>query len=87
MTFKEIAEETRLRENEVELLVMKALAQGLVRGAIDQVAGIVHMTWVQPRVLDRNQIANMVQRLDLWCKDVNSMEHLLETRAHDILTL
>lgn len=87
LTFTEISEETRLPLGEVELLVMKALAQGLVRGAIDQVAGTVHMTWVQPRVLDRSQISGMVQRLDGWIKDVSSMEHLLETRASEILTL
>ncbi|XP_076277572.1 regulatory particle non-ATPase 9 [Lasioglossum baleicum] len=87
LTFAEISQETRLPLGEVELLVMKALAQGLVRGAIDQVAGTVNMTWVQPRVLDRSQIVGMVQRLDGWCKDVNSMEHLLESRASDILTL
>lgn len=87
MTFGEISQETRLPLGEVELLVMKALAQGLVRGAIDQVAGTVNMTWVQPRVLDRNQITGMVQRLDGWCKDVNSMESLLESRASEILTL
>ncbi|KZC10356.1 PREDICTED: 26S proteasome non-ATPase regulatory subunit 13 [Dufourea novaeangliae] len=87
LTFTEISQETRLPLGEVELLVMKALAQGLVRGAIDQVAGTVNMTWVQPRVLDRSQIAGMVQRLDGWCKDVSSMERLLESRASDILTL
>ncbi|KYN44726.1 26S proteasome non-ATPase regulatory subunit 13 [Trachymyrmex septentrionalis] len=87
LTFTEISQETRLPLGEVELLVMKALAQGLVRGAIDQVAGTVNMTWVQPRVLDRSQIAGMVQRLDVWCKDVSSMEKLLESRASEILTL
>ncbi|XP_020279106.1 26S proteasome non-ATPase regulatory subunit 13 [Pseudomyrmex gracilis] len=87
LTFAEISQETRLPLGEVELLVMKALAQGLVRGAIDQVAGTVNMTWVQPRVLDRSQIAGMVQRLDGWCKDVSSMEKLLESRASEILTL
>ncbi|KDR15267.1 26S proteasome non-ATPase regulatory subunit 13 [Zootermopsis nevadensis] len=87
LTFEEISQETRLPVNEVELLVMKALAQGLVRGAIDQVASNVHMTWVQPRVLDKQQISSMVQRLDCWCKDVNSMELLLETKAHEFLTL
>ncbi|XP_074109913.1 regulatory particle non-ATPase 9 [Cotesia typhae] len=87
LTFAEISQETRLPINEVELLVMKALAQGLVRGAIDQVAGTVNMTWVQPRVLDRTQIGSMVQQLDRWCKDVNTMENLLESRATEILTL
>lgn len=56
LTFKEISAETRLPEVEVELLVMKALAQGLVRGAIDQVAGTVTLSWVQPRVLDTSQV-------------------------------
>lgn len=37
LTFEEISRETRLPLNEIEILVMKALAQGLVRGAIDQV--------------------------------------------------
>lgn len=36
-TFEEIAEKTRLSEDDVEPLVMKALAQKLVKGAIDQV--------------------------------------------------
>jgi 26S proteasome regulatory subunit N9 len=37
LTFNEIAKETKLPLNEVEVLVMKALSQGLVKGAIDQV--------------------------------------------------
>ena len=56
LTFAEIAAETRLPESEVELLVMKALSLGLVKGSIDQVQENVHMTWVQPRVLDRQQV-------------------------------
>lgn len=38
LTFAEIAKETKLPVNEIELLVMKALSQGLVKGAIDQVS-------------------------------------------------
>ncbi|XP_063231619.1 26S proteasome non-ATPase regulatory subunit 13 [Bacillus rossius redtenbacheri] len=87
LTFEEIANEARLPMNEVELLVMKGLAQGLVKGAIDQVNGWVHITWVQPRVLDKQQISSMVQRLETWCKDVNGMSGLLESKAQDILTL
>lgn len=37
LTFEEIAKETKLPLNEIELLVMKALSQKLVKGAIDQV--------------------------------------------------
>lgn len=41
---------------QVELLVMKALSVGLVKGSIDEVDKRVHMTWVQPRVLDLQQV-------------------------------
>ena len=51
-----------------------------------QVEQKVSMSWVQPRVLDRNQINIMHNRLGQWCKDVRSMEFLLENQAKDILT-
>ncbi|KAG8189314.1 hypothetical protein JTE90_019071 [Oedothorax gibbosus] len=86
LTFTEIANETKLPTNEVELLVMKALSLGLVKGSIDQVDKTVNMSWVQPRVLSVEQIGNMKQRLDHWCKEVQSMEMLLENKAYDILT-
>lgn len=65
---------------------MKALSVGLVRGSIDEVDKRVHMTWVQPRVLDLQQIKGMKDRLELWCTDVKSMELLVEHQAQDILT-
>lgn len=37
LTFAEIAREARVPIDEVELLVMKALAEKLIRGHIDQV--------------------------------------------------
>jgi 26S proteasome regulatory subunit N9 len=86
ISFEEIAKETRLPLKEVELLIMKALAQGLVRGAIDQVSGVVNMTWVQPRVLNQSQVAAMAQTLDTWMASISSMEQLIESRASEILT-
>ena len=35
---------------------MKALSLGLVKGHIDEVEQRIHMTWVQPRVLDLEQV-------------------------------
>lgn len=86
ITFGDIAQETQLPLKEVELLVMKALAQDLVRGEIDQVAGVVNMSWVLPRVLNRQQIGGMATTLDNWMASVTSMEKLMETRAAEILT-
>lgn len=86
IAFEEIAAETKLPMGDIELLIMTALAQGLVRGAIDQVAGVVNMTWVQPRVLNRQQVASMADTLDAWMASITSMENLIESKAHEILT-
>ena len=41
---------------DVESLVMRALSLDLVKGMIDEVDEKVHMTWVQPRVLNTEQV-------------------------------
>ncbi|XP_028841939.1 26S proteasome non-ATPase regulatory subunit 13 [Denticeps clupeoides] len=86
LTFHEIAQSAKIPVNEVELLVMKALSVGLIKGNIDEVDQKVQMTWVQPRVLDLQQIKGMKDRLDLWCGDVKNMAILVEQQAQDILT-
>ncbi|CAK6979262.1 S proteasome non-ATPase regulatory subunit 13 [Scomber scombrus] len=86
LTFTEIGKSAKLPVNEVELLVMKALSVGLIKGNIDEVDQKVQMTWVQPRVLDLQQIKGMKDRLDSWCGDVKNMAMLVEQQAHDILT-
>ncbi|XP_054164232.1 26S proteasome non-ATPase regulatory subunit 13-like [Oppia nitens] len=83
--FDEIAKQTRIPINEIELLVMKALSLGLVRGSIDEVEKTVHLSWVQPRVLDKKQIENMKKKLDIWFKDIDNIEKLLEKRAQEII--
>ena len=40
----------------MELLVIRALSLNLVKGVIDEVDEKVHMTWVQPRVLNNEQV-------------------------------
>eukprot|EP00099_Drosophila_melanogaster_P023411 NP_651177.1 regulatory particle non-ATPase 9, isoform A [Drosophila melanogaster] len=86
ISFTDIAQETKLPAKEVELLIMKALALDLVRGEIDQVAGVVNMSWVQPRVLNRSQIVGMASTLDTWMGAITNMEKLMENRAAEILT-
>lgn len=86
ISFSEISEATSLPTNQVELLVMKALSQGLVKGKIDQVDSVVHLTWVQPRVLNKDQLKVMMTKIDSWCSAVSQMEFLIENKAGDILT-
>ena len=64
--FSQIAGATQLPEQEVEYLVMKALALGLVRGDIDEVLQRARIHWVQPRVLGKDEIGELRDRLAGW---------------------
>jgi len=86
LTFQDIASEAKIPLDEVEMLVMKALSLNLVKGSIDEVDRCVHMTWVQPRVLDKTQIGVMKEKMKIWSSMVLDMERLVEIKAHDILT-
>lgn len=87
LTFIEIAEHTGLTKDRVELLVMRALSRGLIKGQIDQVEECVHVSWVQPRVLDRSQLGSLANKLDKWCDSIQMMEKIIESNAGDILTM
>jgi 26S proteasome regulatory subunit N9 len=84
MTFGTISQETKVRPEEIEHLVMKALSLGLLRGTIDQVDAVAHITWVQPKVLDMKQIGNMRQRLLDWDSSVNQLGNWIETAGKDV---
>lgn len=86
LTFDAIAKETRLATNEVEHLVMKALSLGLLKGSIDQVAQTVSVTWLQPRVLNMENIDSMRRRLDQWHSDLNDMSLWMETSGTQLWT-
>ena len=85
LTFQEVANHARIDPTEVEMLAMRALSLKLVKGSIDQVGGTVHLWWVQPRVLNKAQILSLRSRVDTLCKDVKTMEGLLETKAQEII--
>lgn len=46
----------------------------LIRGSLDQVDGKAQITWVQPRVLSREQVGQLAERLDEWVKKLNAVE-------------
>lgn len=87
LTFKDIATQTGLQVDKVELLVMKALAKGLVKGSIDQVAQVANLTWVQPRVLDKDQLKTLMKKITDFTTSINFMENMIEKNASDILTM
>jgi len=74
ISLSDIAAKTKLTIDGVEYLLMKALSVHLIEGIIDQVESKVTVTWVQPRVLLRSQIAELANRLDGWIEKVSSVE-------------
>ncbi|KAI7868022.1 hypothetical protein BDF14DRAFT_1725421 [Spinellus fusiger] len=82
--FADIAAETRLPVEEVEHLVMKALSLKLIRGSIDQVDQKVTVTWVQPRVLEKDQIDGMRRRLEDWDGQVKKISGFLSEQGGEV---
>ncbi|QSZ31334.1 hypothetical protein DSL72_000897 [Monilinia vaccinii-corymbosi] len=84
MTFRTISEETKVRPDEIEHLIMKALSLGLLRGSIDQVDEIARINWVQPKVLDMTQIDGMRKRLGEWDSSVETLGNWIESKGQDV---
>ena len=57
--FDRIAKECSLPLENVEIMLMKAMALELVKGKIDQINQTVTISWIIPRVLDGDSIGVM----------------------------
>ena len=64
--FAMVAEVARVPLAEVEFLLMKALSLGLLKGSIDEIEQSMTVEWVQPRVLDRRQLAELRAAIQAW---------------------
>lgn len=84
MSFRTISNETKVKDDEIEHLIMKALSLGLLKGTIDQVAEVAKINWVQPKVLDMTQIGNMRTRLREWDSSVNQLGNWIEGVGKDV---
>ena len=86
LPFTLISETAKVPFDEVEQLVMKAFSLGLVKGAIDEVEKLVHLTWVKPRVLDMGQIKSMAQNIKDWKQKISTASVLFDEQvAQDLL--
>eukprot|EP01132_Coremiostelium_polycephalum_P006636 gene6636-8209_t len=83
--FELIARTTKLPNSEIEHLLMKALSLELIKGSIDQIDQVVHISWVTPRILDFNQIETMSSRITEWTKKAKESLKLIEDEAHDLI--
>ncbi|GMM36550.1 proteasome regulatory particle lid subunit [Saccharomycopsis crataegensis] len=84
LTFQEIATNTLTDTNDVEFLVMRALSLGLIKGFIDQIKQTVTVSWVQPRIMNRDQITSMKTKLENWSSNVNKLSGFVEVNGEGI---
>ena len=82
--FMDIAQATRLPMEQVEWLVMRAMSVKLIRGSIDQVEKVVHVSYAQPRVLDASQIKMLSTRLTEWGTRVNTLHTFMEEQTPEL---
>lgn len=73
-----IGDKTKLDIDGVEFLLMKALSLHLIEGKIDQVSGIVQVSWVQPRIMTLPQVEGLKGKLDTWIGKVGAICATLE---------
>jgi len=85
VSFAAIAERTKLPLDQVEWVVMRAMSLGLIRGTMDQVDQVLSVTWVQPRVLDREQIAGMATRIDSWITRVREAQMYIQDSSPELV--
>jgi 26S proteasome regulatory subunit N9 len=72
ISFADIAQRTRIPLDQVEWVLMRAFSLGLVKGTIDQIDQSVSITWVQPRVLDKEQLGLLCGQLESWSARVRT---------------
>lgn len=65
-SFGVISGATNVPLDQVEFLLIRAMSCHIIRGQIDQVAGEVTITWIQPRVLNDSQLGELLSALRVW---------------------
>jgi len=83
--FGEISGACAVARSEVEPLVLKALASGLLKGFIDEVDERVVVTWCKPKALSKVRLTHLKEQIDRWVKIVHEQKILMEMRAQPVI--
>lgn len=85
LSFSRIAQHCHLDVADVEMLLMKALSLTLIKGNIDQVEEVIHVTWVLPRYLSKSHLEIMVRKLRDWENKMEDVVRLIEGQSEELL--
>jgi len=84
-SFDAIANTCRIEKGAVERLVMTALATGVIRGTVDEVAETVVVTWCKPKHVAGDGLLHVKAQLDRWIDIVHRQRVALEERAQTVV--
>jgi 26S proteasome regulatory subunit N9 len=78
LEFTEIARGLEIPLEQVEWAIMRAFSVKLMEGIMDQVEGTVHVTWILPRALGTDQMADLAGRFGEWATKVNKIKDYMQ---------
>lgn len=73
LNFKEISEFTGTPVNDVEHLIIKCFSLNLIKGYINQIDEVLVVTWLQPRILNLDQVNVLYNHLCKWNGQVEEL--------------
>lgn len=73
LQFKEISDFTGAPLNDVEHLIIKCFLLGLIKGYINQIESSLIVTWLQPRILNLDQVKVLYDHLNKWDSGVEKL--------------
>jgi len=85
MSFKKISQTCQVEEGDVELLVMKSMSLGLIRGTIDEVDRVVHIDWAMPRYLNKGHLQIMHKKMEEWELKMDNVVRLVENNSLELV--
>mmetsp|Transcript_20024 Transcript_20024/g.34063 ORF Transcript_20024/g.34063 Transcript_20024/m.34063 type:complete len:380 (+) Transcript_20024:162-1301(+) len=82
--FVDISTRAKIPLDRVEWLLMRGMSLGLIKGTIDEVDSTVNISWVQPRVLDKEQLALLSEQIGSWTEKVKSALVTIEDQTAEL---
>jgi 26S proteasome regulatory subunit N9 len=86
LEFTEIAQGLEIPLEQVEWAIMRAFSVELIKGSMDQVDGTVHVTWVLPRALSNDQMADLATRFGEWAGKVSKIQAHMQQETPALTT-
>lgn len=85
ISFVEIAEHCKIDIDDVEKLLITARSKNILTCKIDEIEKAVKISWVKPRVLNRDKIFFMKESIDKWIAHSKSLLTYMEELSVELL--